>query len=122
MTGLDIFTFIVMLVLVLAAIFLVVKLGALPGKIAEARQHPQADAIKVCGWIGILTLGLAWPIAFIWAYTRPIAVSETTAADRDALRKENAEVKQAMADISEQLAALEEAMRDFGETERGKGP
>jgi hypothetical protein len=24
----------------------------------------------VLGWIGVITLGLAWPLALIWAYTR----------------------------------------------------
>ena len=23
------------------------------------------DAIRVCGWLGLLTLGLLWPVAFI---------------------------------------------------------
>jgi hypothetical protein len=50
---LDIFTFIVMIAIVIAATFLVVKLGSLPGKIASKRNHPQAEAINVCGWVGI---------------------------------------------------------------------
>lgn len=71
----DIFTFIIMGVLVGAIMFLVFTLGALPGKIAGKRQHPQAEAITICGWVGIITLGLAWPVALIWAYTRPLAVA-----------------------------------------------
>ena len=67
---LDIFALIVIGVLIGFVIWLVVKLGPLPGNIAKNRGHPQADAIKVLGWIGIITLGLAWPIALIWAYTR----------------------------------------------------
>lgn len=47
------------------------KLGELPGKIATKRHHPQADAINVCGWFGVLTMGLLWPLAIIWAYTKP---------------------------------------------------
>ena len=68
---LDIFTFIVLAVLLAVAIFCFMKLGELPGKIASNRNHPQADAITICGWLGVLTLGLLWPIAIIWAYTRP---------------------------------------------------
>jgi len=68
---LDIFTFIVLAVLLAVVIFFFMKLGELPGKIAGKRNHPQADAITICGWLGILTLGLLWPIAIIWAYTRP---------------------------------------------------
>jgi hypothetical protein len=69
--ALDIFTFIVLAVLLAVAIILFMKLGALPGKIAAKRNHPQADAINVAGWFGVITLGLLWPIAIIWAYTNP---------------------------------------------------
>ena len=68
---LDIFTFIVLAVLLAVAIFFFMKLGELPGKIADKRNHPQADAINVCGWLGVLTMGLLWPLAIIWAYTKP---------------------------------------------------
>ena len=53
-------------------IWLVVLLGPLPGKIARERVHPQADAIHVLGWIGIVTLGVAWLIALVWAYMKPV--------------------------------------------------
>ena len=69
--ALDIFALIVMMVLVAVAIWLVVLLGPLPGKIARDRDHPQADAIYVLGWIGIITLGVPWLIALVWAYTKP---------------------------------------------------
>ncbi len=67
---LDIFALVVMGVLITFVIFMVVKLGPLPGNIAGKRGHPQADAINVLGWIGVVTMGLAWPIALVWAYTR----------------------------------------------------
>ncbi len=67
---LDIFALVVMGVLITFVILMVVKLGPIPGNIAKSRGHPQADAINVLGWIGVVTLGLAWPIALVWAYTR----------------------------------------------------
>jgi uncharacterized membrane protein len=67
---LDIFALVVMGVLIAFVIFLVVLIGPIPGNIAKKRGHPQADAINALGWIGIITLGLAWPIALVWAYTR----------------------------------------------------
>ena len=68
---LDIFTFIVLIVLVGAFLVLAAVLGGLPGKVAKQREHPQQDAINVCGWLGLITLGLLWPLALIWAYTNP---------------------------------------------------
>ncbi len=44
---LDIFTFIILAVLLVVAIFLFMKLGELPRKVAAKRHHPQADAINV---------------------------------------------------------------------------
>jgi len=71
MTGLDTFTFVVLAVLVAVGLYAAFVLGELPGRIAEKREHPQAEAIRVAGWIGLLTLGVLWPFALIWAYTRP---------------------------------------------------
>ncbi len=67
---LDIFALVVIGTLVGFVIWLVVLLGPMPGNIAKQRGHPQADAINVLGWIGVITLGLAWPFALVWAYTR----------------------------------------------------
>ncbi|TWT82158.1 Inner membrane protein YiaW [Planctomycetes bacterium CA13] len=72
---LDIFALIVLLVLCAAAVAVWVIVGMLPGRIARERNHPQAEAISVCGWFGVLTMGLLCPIAFIWAYTN---ASDTT--------------------------------------------
>ena len=90
---LDIFALIVIGILIGFVIWLVVKLGPLPGNIASGRGHPQADAIRVLGWIGVITLGLAWPIALVWAYTRS--------------GEQHAEfLSQRIADLEAELAAL----------------
>ena len=51
---------------------IVYKLGSLPGDIARARNHPQAKAISICGWMGVITL-IMWPIAMVWAYLNAAA-------------------------------------------------
>jgi hypothetical protein len=76
MDGLDYFTFLVLGVLISAGLALAFLIGSLPGKIAVDRRHPQADAIRVAGWFGLLTLGLLFPVALIWAYTKPSTDSE----------------------------------------------
>lgn len=67
---LKFFAMLVLLVAVAAVVGIVIVLGGLPGKIARERNHPQADAINVCGWVGLLT-GVFWFIALVWAYTKP---------------------------------------------------
>ncbi len=76
MTGLDYFTFVVLILLTVAGLVGAVFLASLPGKVAADRGHPQADAIRVTGWLGLLTMGLFFPIALIWAYTRPSGSEE----------------------------------------------
>jgi amino acid transporter len=71
MTVLDIFALIVLIVLAAAVIAIWAILGMMPGRIARERNHPQADAINVCGWWGVITMGLLLPLAWIWAYTKP---------------------------------------------------
>jgi hypothetical protein len=73
MSGLDIFALIVLLVLIFCGLGVWALLGMFPGKIAHDRNHPQAEAINVCGWWGAITLGMLTPVAFVWAYTNPEA-------------------------------------------------
>jgi hypothetical protein len=49
----------------------IIKLHELPGKIAEDRGHPQAEAIKICSLLGLLIFPF-WMIALLWAYTKPV--------------------------------------------------
>ena len=65
----GIFALIVLTCLVATAIGVMVWLAMLPGKIAFKREHPQAEAIRIAGWLGILT-GVVWILALIWAYTK----------------------------------------------------
>ncbi len=66
---LDLFALFILLILLASACAAWVMLGMAPGRIARARKHPQADAIAVCGWWGVITLGLLLPVAYVWAYT-----------------------------------------------------
>jgi CBS domain containing-hemolysin-like protein len=44
----------------------------LPEKIAEKKKHPQAKAIQVVCLLSLVFGGLLWPIAWLWAYTKPV--------------------------------------------------
>ena len=74
MTLLDLFALLVLLILTASAVAIWFVLGMYPGRIARSRNHPQADAINVCGWWGVITMGLLLPVAYIWAYTIPRGV------------------------------------------------
>lgn len=69
---LEIFALIVLAVICATAIWLVVVIGNIPGNMARAVDHPQADAITILAWVGLLTLGLGWFAALVWAKTKPV--------------------------------------------------
>ena len=58
----------------LVAIYLFWKIHVLPEVIAEKRHHPQAEAIKVLCLLSLVFGGLLWPIAWLWAYMKPIQI------------------------------------------------
>ena len=68
MSGLDLFAWIVLVILLVTLVVVFCLLGALPGHIAKSRGHPWADAVRVAGWITLIFGFALWPLAFIWAY------------------------------------------------------
>jgi hypothetical protein len=68
-TGLAIF---IIIALPIGGIVLFWLVHVLPEKIAEKRHHPQKDAIHVLCLLSLVFGGLLWPLAWLWAYTRPV--------------------------------------------------
>ena len=65
---LDIFAWVVLIVMLASTVAVICVVGWLPGHIAKIRNHPWAQAVTVAGWI-CLFLGFAlWPVVLIWAY------------------------------------------------------
>jgi Protein of unknown function (DUF3302) len=44
----------------------------LPEKIAERKRHPQAKAIQCVCLLSLCFGGILWPLAWLWAYTKPV--------------------------------------------------
>src|SRR4029078_8494386 len=55
---------------VLIVVFLLVHI--LPEKVAEKRRHPQLGAIKCLCFLSLCCGGFLWPIAWLWAYSKPV--------------------------------------------------
>jgi hypothetical protein len=54
----------------------------LPEKIAEQRQHPQAKAIQVLCLLSLAFGGLLWPLAWLWAYSKPVLYKMAYGTDK----------------------------------------
>lgn len=104
MTGLDIFTFAVFGVIGAAGIASFVVLGSMPGKIAAERNHPQAEAISVAGWIGAITMGILWPFALIWAYTKPRGMNQLAGTEEN--EDEIGKLRNEVADLRSRIEKL----------------
>jgi len=100
---LNILTIVVLIALVALIGVIVAFLGMLPGKIAKGRNHPQTEAINVASWLGIITAGLLWPFALIWAYYRPHEQSSAGSSEK-------------LTSLESRIEALEEQVRDLGGT------
>jgi CBS domain containing-hemolysin-like protein len=73
-------------VLVVAPIVLIVGfwlIHILPEKIAEKRKHPQAKAIQTLCLLSLFFGGMLWPIAWLWAYSKPVLYKMAYGTDVD---------------------------------------
>ena len=78
----DILAVVVLLVVPALVIVLFWIVHVLPEKIAHKRHHPQRDAITTLCLLSLVFGGLLWPLAWIWAYTKPIGYRIAYGTDR----------------------------------------
>jgi len=90
----DYITFAVLIVLALAFLVAFVFILGLPGRIAIARKHPDADAVNIMGWAGFFAV-VPWLQAFMWAFkpTTIIDIRRYPEADAAAIDQEIARLR-----------------------------
>jgi CBS domain containing-hemolysin-like protein len=70
----------VLVPVIVIALFWIVHV--MPEKIAHKRHHPQAQAIHTLCLLSLVFGGLLWPIAWLWAYTKPVAYRMAYGTDK----------------------------------------
>ncbi len=89
----------------------------LPEKIAEKKKHPQAQAIQCLCLMSLVFGGLLWPLAWLWAYTKPVLHKLAYGTDVDeTISHGKKEAEQIRTDAKTQSAAL--AAVETGEVEK----
>ena len=68
----DIMAWVVLFIAPAIAIGVFWIVHIMPEKIAEKRRHPQAKAIQVLCLLSLAFGGLLWPLAWLWAYSKPV--------------------------------------------------
>jgi hypothetical protein len=89
----DYITFAVLFILGVGALIAIVFVLGLPGRIAIARKHPDAEAVNIMGWVGFLAV-VPWIQAFIWAFkpTQVVDIRRTPTAEQTAIEEEIAKL------------------------------
>ena len=72
----------VVIVIPIVGIVLFWLVHILPEKIAHKRHHPQKDAIQTLCLLSLVFGGLLWPIAWLWAYTKPVGYRMAYGTDK----------------------------------------
>lgn len=93
----------------IVALAAVVVIAALPGRIANSRQHPQADAVNICGWLGLPT-GVLWVLAMVWAFLDTRHSEESQAS----VSSDTATLRDQVAELERVVAALESSFGGTG--------
>lgn len=80
--------FIILFVLVTVLVLVFIELASMPGKDARKRNHPNAEAISILGWLGLPLGGLGWLAAMVWArfqlgHIATVGMAEKEVANND---------------------------------------
>lgn len=81
MSFIDLFAWIVLLVVVATLVAVFVALGMMPGHIARRRGHPWAEAVTIGGWATLICGFVFWPLILIWAFV-DVPVRQEASDDR----------------------------------------
>jgi CBS domain containing-hemolysin-like protein len=68
----DFISWVVLAVVPVAGIYVFWALHILPEKVAKKKQHPQKEAIHALCLLSLFFGGLLWPLAWLWAHTKPV--------------------------------------------------
>lgn len=80
----DIMAVVVLIIVPVVAIVVFWIVHVLPEKIAHRRHHPQREAITTLCLLSLVFGGLLWPLAWLWAYTKPIGYRVAYGTDKHA--------------------------------------
>ena len=92
----------------------------LPEKIAEKKQHPQAKAIQTLCLLSLVFGGLLWPLAWLWAYSKPVFYKMAYGTDQVAHSHEDTPQPAPDKDEAEELKQLRKRVAELESKQAGK--
>lgn len=90
----DVITALCGMICVIGGLSAFAWLLGLPGRIAVARNHPEAEAVYAMGWAGFLAV-IPWINAFIWAFkpTDVVDIRRFPDEEAEAIKRDIAHLK-----------------------------
>jgi cytochrome bd-type quinol oxidase subunit 2 len=93
-TAADVLTWVVLIIAPVIGVTVFLLVHILPEKIAEKKKHPQTKAIQCLCLLSLAFGGLLWPLAWLWAYTKPVLHKMAYGTDvMDELEHEKKEIE-----------------------------
>lgn len=111
----DVVVWVAIVAVPIGALYFFWKVHILPEMIAEKKQHPQKDAIQVLCLLSLVFGGLLWPIAWLWAYSKPTSYKMAYGTDKHddfflEPESEHSQKTKELAVVDDELSSLKEKM------------
>lgn len=116
-TAADWIALLVLFVVPIALIAVFWLIHVLPEKIAHKRHHPQQEAIHTLCLLSLAFGGLLWPLAWLWAYTKPVGYRVAYGTEKhDSYFLDSAEKARAGELLPEQIQHLRQELEAMART------
>jgi fatty acid desaturase len=115
----DVISWVVLVIAPVIGIAVFWLVHILPEKIAEKKQHPQAKAIQTLCLLSLVFGGLLWPLAWLWAYSKPVLYKMAYGTDKVAHGDDDAPATPAQ-DEAEELKQLRKRITELESKLAGK--
>jgi CBS domain containing-hemolysin-like protein len=104
----NVIAWIVIVIVPIVAIVVFWLVHILPEKIAHKNHHPQTKAIQVLCLLSLVFGGMLWPLAWLWAYTKPVLYKMAYGTDKAEPHDAGAAEKpvEAAEDLRDEVARL----------------
>jgi hypothetical protein len=113
-TAANVVSWVALILVPLIVIVVFWLVHVMPEKIAEKRHQPQAQAINTLCLLSLVFGGMLWPIAWLWAYTKPIGYRLAYGTDKgDAYFDEHGERARRGELLADDLRNLRQELDDM---------
>jgi hypothetical protein len=109
----DVMAWVVLVIAPVVAIAVFLMVHILPEKIAEKKKHPQTDAIKTLCLLSLAFGGMLWPLAWLWAYSKPVMYKLAYGTDKLEHGHDDAAVPAKAASDAEELKRLRKRVSEL---------